>query len=178
MHVLLVAEQLRRKVPGGIGTYLRGLVQGLHALGADAPELTLWASRRPAAGTDAVRALAGRGSPALTGPVGPVQVVTSPLPARALVLAWDRGVGGPPVSADVVHAPSLTVPPAGARPLSVTVHDVAWRQHPDAYTSRGRRWHEAALQRTLEPGHCPDRALVHHRRRPSRRPGRPPGASR
>ena len=43
--------------------------------------------------------------------------------------------------------------PGGARcaraqpqPLVVTVHDVAWRRHPDATTPRGRRWHEAALR--------------------------------
>ena len=30
--VLLVAEQLRRRVPGGIGTYVRGLLCGLTVL--------------------------------------------------------------------------------------------------------------------------------------------------
>jgi alpha-1,3-rhamnosyl/mannosyltransferase len=29
----------------------------------------------------------------------------------------------------------------------VTVHDLAWRRHPEATTRRGRRWHEAALRR-------------------------------
>ena len=43
MKVLVVAEQLRRRVPGGIGTYVRGLVSGLRTLG-DGPEITLWAS--------------------------------------------------------------------------------------------------------------------------------------
>jgi alpha-1,3-rhamnosyl/mannosyltransferase len=33
--------------------------------------------------------------------------------------------------------------------LVVTVHDLAWRSHPEATTARGRRWHEAALQRCL-----------------------------
>src|SRR5579872_101069 len=32
-QVLLVVEQLRRAVPGGIGTYVRGLLQGLDELG-------------------------------------------------------------------------------------------------------------------------------------------------
>jgi len=37
-----------------------------------------------------------------------------------------------------------------ARPtLVVTVHDLAWRHHPDATTPRGRRWHEASLGRAL-----------------------------
>jgi len=34
--------------------------------------------------------------------------------------------------------------------MTVTVHDLAWRQVPDAYPARGLRWHEAALGRALE----------------------------
>jgi glycosyltransferase involved in cell wall biosynthesis len=29
----------------------------------------------------------------------------------------------------------------------VTVHDLAWRSYPEAYSARGRRWHEKALRR-------------------------------
>ncbi len=29
----------------------------------------------------------------------------------------------------------------------LTVHDLAWRRHPEATTTRGARWHEAALAR-------------------------------
>jgi glycosyltransferase involved in cell wall biosynthesis len=36
---------------------------------------------------------------------------------------------------------------ASAERLIVTVHDVAWRRHPEATTRRGARWHEAALGR-------------------------------
>ncbi|HEX2064113.1 MAG TPA: glycosyltransferase, partial [Acidimicrobiales bacterium] len=133
MRLLVVAEQLRRPVPGGIGTYVRGLVTGLRGLG---PEVTLWASRRPRGGPDP---LAELGS-----------VVTSPLPARALVAAWDRGLARPPGSPDVLHATSFAVPPPGGVRLSVMVHDLAWRHFPDAYPRRGRRWHEAALGRALQ----------------------------
>ena len=133
LRPLVVAEQLRRPVEGGIGTYVRGLVRGLSALGVD---LTLWASRPPRSGADPLAAL-GR-------------VVTSPLPAPALVWAWDRGWGRLPGGYDVVHATSFAVPPAGSAPMSVMVHDLAWRHFPEAYPERGRRWHEAALGRTLE----------------------------
>ena len=34
----------------------------------------------------------------------------------------------------------------------MTVHDVAWRRHPEATTPRGRRWHEAALRRASGSG--------------------------
>ena len=133
MRVLVVAEQLRRPVEGGIGTYARGLLRGLAGFGAD---VTLWASRAPRGGPDPLAAL------------GPV--VTSPLPAPALVRAWDRGLVRPPGHPDVVHATSFALPPAGRAPMSVMVHDLAWRHFPEAYPDRGRRWHEAALARALE----------------------------
>jgi len=138
VRVLIVAEQLRRPVPGGIGTYVRGLVQGLAALGGGAgPDVTLWASRPPRGGPDPLAAL------------GP-PVRTSLLPAPALVRAWDRGAVGAPGRPDVLHATSFAVPPPGAVPLSVMVHDLAWRHFPDAYPERGRRWHEAALGRAIQ----------------------------
>ncbi len=36
-----------------------------------------------------------------------------------------------------------------ASALVVTVHDLLWRQLPDAYPARGRRWHEQALARAV-----------------------------
>ena len=128
VHVLVVAEQLRRAAPGGIGTYLRGLVG---ALDGD-PEVTLLAGRPPA-GDDPVAAL---GRP----------VVTSPLPGRVLTRAWSRGLAGVTGRRfDLVHAPSLAAPPPGPVPLAVAVHDVAWRRLPEAFPARGRRWHDRAL---------------------------------
>jgi glycosyltransferase involved in cell wall biosynthesis len=139
LRVLLVAEQLRRRVPGGIGTYLRGLTAGLDQLdaapsGGERTDLTLWASRGP--GSDP---LAAAGRP----------VVTSRLPGPLLTRAWDHGLLPAPRGFSVVHAPSLAAPPTSAAPLVVTVHDLAWRELPGAYPRRGRRWHEAALARAL-----------------------------
>jgi len=136
VKVVLVAEQLRRTVPGGIGTYVRGLVKGIGDMGATAPDLCLWASRLSARRDDPV---AGLGLP----------TVISPLPSAALVKAWDQGWSAFAGEADVVHAPSLAVPPRRRAPLAVAIHDLAWRQVPDAYPRRGRRWHEAALGRAL-----------------------------
>lgn len=137
MRVLVVAEQLRRPVPGGIGTYVRGLVQGLASRGDEAaPDVTLWASRPP------------RGDPDPLVALGP-PVITSLLPAPVLVRAWDRGAVRPPGHPDVLHATSFAIPPPGTVPLSVMVHDLAWRHFPDAYPERGRRWHEAALGRAV-----------------------------
>jgi glycosyltransferase involved in cell wall biosynthesis len=46
---------------------------------------------------------------------------------------------------DLVHAPSLAVPPPGRRPLVVTVHDLAFRSHPECFPARGRAFHERGL---------------------------------
>ena len=130
MHVLVVAEQLRRVAPGGIGTYLRSVVS---ALDGD-PRVTLLAGRPPQ-GPDPV---AGLGLP----------VVTSALPGVVLTRAWTRGLAGLAGRRfDVVFAPSLAAPPSASVPLAVAVHDVAWRRLPDAYPARGRRWHDRALAR-------------------------------
>jgi glycosyltransferase involved in cell wall biosynthesis len=45
---------------------------------------------------------------------------------------------------DVCHAPSLAVPPTAA-PLVVTVNDVAFLRHPEAFTPHGLRFHEMGL---------------------------------
>lgn len=136
MHVLVVVEQLRRAVAGGIGTYGLGLLQGLSAMGDESPRLTLHASRT-AVEPDPLEAL---GHP----------VLASSLPGPLLTRAWDRRLIGAPGETDVVHATSLAFPSTTkSAPTVVMVHDLAWREVPDAYPPRGRRWHEAALQRAL-----------------------------
>jgi glycosyltransferase involved in cell wall biosynthesis len=79
--------------------------------------------------------------------LGPV--VASRLPSPAVTWAWDHRLVAPPAGYDVVHATSLAVPPKAAAPMSVMVHDLAWRQFPESYPRRGRRWHDAALARAL-----------------------------
>jgi glycosyltransferase involved in cell wall biosynthesis len=136
-QVLLVVEQLRRAVPGGIGTYVRGLLQGLHQLGSgtEPPSVSLFASRAPA-GADPLRAF---GHP----------VAVSSLPAPVLTRMWARGMADVPGGFDVVHATSLASPPARHSPLVVTVHDLAFRALPEAFPGRGRRWHERMWRRAL-----------------------------
>jgi len=140
--VVLVVEQLRRAVPGGIGTYARGLIQGLVSLGRAHPggppggppgglSVRLFASG-PKTRPDPLEDLG-------------LPVETSRLASRMLVRAWGAGVGAPGRGA-LVHATSLAAPPSRA-PLVVTVHDLCWRRYPDAYPVRGRTWHEAALRR-------------------------------
>ncbi|MDQ3107854.1 MAG: glycosyltransferase family 4 protein [Actinomycetota bacterium] len=140
MEVMLVVEQLRRAVAGeasGIGTYTLGLLQGLATMGAEAPAVVLHASRAGSTPDPLLR----HGHP----------VRASVLPGPLLTRAWDHHLlGAPGPSVDVVHATSLAFPAAEkSPPLSLMVHDLAWREVPEAYPPRGRRWHEAALQRAV-----------------------------
>ena len=134
-----MVEQLRRPVPGGIGTFAAGLLTGLDQLGPDAAQVSLLASRPPRGAPDP---LTGFGRPLLT----------SRLPGRLLTRAWDVSLVSAPAGFDVVHALSMAFPlperPSATR-LAVSVYDLAWRHHPETSTPRGRRWHEAAFGRAL-----------------------------
>ena len=132
LRPLIIADQLRRSVPGGIGTYIRGLVAGLRELGM---EPSLYAGKkRASAEADSLQELG-------------LTVFSSALLGPLMTRLWDVGVGRLPGDFDLVHAASLALPPRGNRPLTAMVHDLAWRHFPEAYPVRGRKWHEAALAR-------------------------------
>ena len=137
--VAVVVDQLRRRPTSGISTYCRGLLGGLQAMGADAPPITLVASR-PSGSTPGGDPLETWGWP----------VRASRLAGPVLTRLWDRRLGGGLIGdASVVHATSLAAPPSPRAPVAVMVHDLAWRELPDAFPPAGRRWHEAALRRAL-----------------------------
>jgi glycosyltransferase involved in cell wall biosynthesis len=70
------------------------------------------------------------------------------LPRPVLYDTWNVA-GFPPLGTlhpqlrgiDVVHAPSLAIPPRSGVPLIVTVHDAAALVFPETYTRRGRWFH-------------------------------------
>jgi glycosyltransferase involved in cell wall biosynthesis len=131
----MIVQQLRRSAAGGIGTYVRGLLGGLDAIeaaGEAVPTVELVASRAPRRGSDPLAELGHR-------------VHRAALPGPLLTRAWDRGLVRNHSGHDVVHATSLATMEPGPAALVVTVHDLLWRQLPDAYPARGRRWHERAL---------------------------------
>lgn len=148
LRIAVVAEQLRRRVPGGIGRVATGLLGGLAGLDM-AADLTIVAGP----------AIRRRGPDPLAAYPFPLQLVGGPLlfglsrvglfeelPDRIIMRLWERGrlcIRGN----DVVHSVSLAAPPTGMAPLTVMVHDLAWRDVPEAYPRRGRAWHEAALLR-------------------------------
>ncbi|MGH9300954.1 MAG: glycosyltransferase family 4 protein [Acidimicrobiales bacterium] len=135
MKVTLVAQQFRRPVPGGIGTYTRGLLMGLAAMGDDAPNVCLTASRAPA-GPDPLEDFG-------------VAYHPSAAPARVLTGLWAHGLMSMAADAGVVHSTSLAFPNARG-PLSVTIHDLSWRNPANGFSARGVRWHEAALDRAFK----------------------------
>jgi glycosyltransferase involved in cell wall biosynthesis len=149
--VLLAVEQLRRAIPGGIGAYARGLLAGLTQAGPEVEgiELTLLASRArgvlPWKRRDTPDPLVRWGRP----------LRLSSLPGPLMTRAWDLGLMRAPQGFDVVHSVTTAAPLAarsGHARRVVTVHDLAWRRHPDATTRRGRRWHEQSLIRAIESG--------------------------
>jgi glycosyltransferase involved in cell wall biosynthesis len=135
LEVSVLVDQLYRRVPGGIGTYAMGLVQGLSELRDAFMRVHLHgASRTP----------------------------------RLRDLFWDwglLGMQGVVEESAVLHATSMAFPWRGGKQssmglgprvgsrgpigMSVMVHDLAWRQLPEAFPRRGRNFHERALRRAL-----------------------------
>ena len=121
--VAVATDQLARRQPGGIGTYVRGLLRGLAS----------------------IEGLSVR-------PVGPRPGPAARLRVGLVTAAWASGSWGVPHDVDVVHAPSLAGPMGGGRAgavHSVAVHDLLWRDVAQASTARGRRFHEARLRRLV-----------------------------
>ncbi len=135
----VIAEQLLRPLPGGVGRYVQALVEHLPLEAAvDGGGVTWIVGRQPAARlavaglpADATRRLA--------------------LPGRMVTRTWVT-LRRPRLPADLlggldlVHATSAAVPPVAGRPLVATVHDLAFRHYPDAYPAAGRRYHERSAR--------------------------------
>jgi glycosyltransferase involved in cell wall biosynthesis len=138
-RVGVVAEQLLRPVPGGIGRYVRALTEHLPAVAAADRGAVSWIVGRHPAGRLAAAGL--------------VPAVTCRLawPGRVATRAWvtlrrPRLPAGVLAELDMVHATSAAVPPVAGRPLVATVHDLAFRHYPDAYPAAGRRYHDRSAR--------------------------------
>jgi len=127
VRVAIHAGQLLQPVPGGIGRYEIALLRHLPGVGVD--PVAFAAGERP-------RGVAAR-----------VPWIDLGRPhGSARYELWHR-LQRPKVriEADVVHAPSLAVPPVAGRPLVVTVHDIAFRRLPEVTTKRGVNFHNRGL---------------------------------
>ena len=145
MRVALNLEQLLQPAPGGIGRYTAELARLLPALPAeDGDQITLvpFVARHRREDVDARLREFG---------LADVDPVVLPLPRPILYDAWHLlrrpGLGRSRRLryADVVHAPSVAVPPKSDAPLVVTAHDAAPLIYPETYPRRGRRFHAQGL---------------------------------
>jgi glycosyltransferase involved in cell wall biosynthesis len=145
MRVALNLEQCFQRPPGGIGRYAaelaRLLPETIDPVDGRPVELVPFVARHSTREIETVWSELG---------VTPSPVVLR-VPRRALYELWNRWGRADPLAdehaaalrdVDVVHAPSVAVPPRGRAPLVVTVHDAASVLFPHTYTRRGRRFHE------------------------------------
>lgn len=144
MRVAVNAEQLLYRSPGGIGRYTAQLLTVLPRLFPD-DEVVPFTARH--ARDEVAAALAAAG----VDPATRRRAVMLPLPRPALYEGWLRfdlprlpGLHG----AELVHAPSVAVPPHPRVPLVVTVHDAAPELFPETFPARGRRFHRQGLAAT------------------------------
>jgi glycosyltransferase involved in cell wall biosynthesis len=147
MRLALNLEQLLHRPPGGIGRYtaeLALLLPGPDPDGGERIEVIpfvarhRWSTIRPALGAFGLADL---------------EPVVLLLPRPALYDSWNV-LGQPPLGMlhpelrdlDLVHAPSLAVPPRSGAPLIVTAHDAATLVAPETYPRRGRRFHNRGFR--------------------------------
>ncbi len=127
LKVAFHAGQLLQPVPGGIGRYTHSLLRSL-----------------PTAGVETVAFAAGARPASVPRQVPWIDL--GPPHGSVRYELWHR-LRRPRVriEADVVHAPSLAVPPVGNAALVVTVHDIAFQRVPHVTTRRGVSFHRRAL---------------------------------
>jgi glycosyltransferase involved in cell wall biosynthesis len=135
LQIALHAGQLLQPVPGGIGRYTHSLLRTL-----------------PAAGVRAVAFAAG-GRPSGV-PRQVPWIDLGPPHGSIRYESWHR-FRRPRVNieADVIHAPSLAVPPVRDAALVVTIHDIAFQRLPDGTTRRGVSFHRRALAMARRHAH-------------------------
>lgn len=133
LRVALTLEQCWHRVPGGSATSILGLVRAMQ--------------RRPDLDLVGVSSWHRSPPPEPWRPTVPVRGL--PLPGTLLYDAWHR-LRRPAVEratgpVDVIHATTMAIPPPTA-PLVVTVHDLAFIDHPEFFTVRGLRFFRRGLE--------------------------------
>jgi glycosyltransferase involved in cell wall biosynthesis len=141
VRVAVNAEQLLYPSPGGVGRYTAQLLTVLpHIHPGD--DVVAFTARHRRSTVQAVLRRAGAADRVADG------CVVLPLPRPALYEGWVRW-GSPRLpglhDAELVHAPSVAVPPHPRVPLVVTVHDAAPELFPEAFPARGRRFHRLGM---------------------------------
>jgi glycosyltransferase involved in cell wall biosynthesis len=130
----LSVDQLYRRQPGGIGTYVCGLVQGLAGLAHSDLE---------------VLGLAPSGAVPPEAKSLALRLVKAPLAVGPLTRVWPIWPLGVARASNIVHATSMAGPFGGGAAgcvHSAAVHDLLWRDEPNATTRAGARFHEDRLR--------------------------------
>src|SRR6266498_394232 len=146
MRLALNLEQLLHHPPGGIGSYTAELARLLPVDAGDGEHIDVVSFVARHSEREIDQAMLEFG---LSG-TEPVRLA---LPRPVLYDTWNV-LGVPSLGAlssslrdvDLVHAPSLAVPPRGTAPLIVTVHDAAPLAYPDTYPWRGRWFHKRGFE--------------------------------
>jgi glycosyltransferase involved in cell wall biosynthesis len=133
-NVAVSLDQLYRPQPGGIATYVRGLINGLNDVEEEDLRLI---------------GFAPRGEPNQSVEDLKLFRTTSIANVKLLTEIWRWYPLGAPTLADVVHATSLAGPFGGGKRKgvrSLAIHDLLWRDEPAASTARGIAFHESRLK--------------------------------
>ena len=129
LAVDVVADQLRRRVPGGTGTYARGLLMGMKDTTSLRATVTV---SRPA-----------KGQPTDLGLGLPTHAWPLPQPFSQPFV--DHGIFRANRRARMVHSVSLGGPtPRKGQRSTVAIHDLLWRSSTATLTPRGAKWHAQA----------------------------------
>jgi glycosyltransferase involved in cell wall biosynthesis len=132
LEIAISLDQFYRPQPGGIATYVRGLIKGLASLGESEHLTGITPTGPPHQALDDLG----------------VRTVSARLPVEVLTRAWAYIAPGVPGSSNVVHATSLAGPYRGGASgavHSLALHDLLWRDEPGASTPRGIRFHEKRM---------------------------------
>lgn len=134
MRVGIHADPAAHSIPGGVGVYVRRLLDELLA-GERAAEMELILSRY----ANPPAAWAG------------VKMIRPQLPFAALYAGWNF-FGQPRITEalDVVHATGLAIPPVAGSALVSTVHDLAVEHMPEVVPVPWRQIYRRGLKRTLD----------------------------
>jgi len=149
MRLALNLEQLLHRPPGGIGRYtaeLARLLPGPDPDGGERIEVLPFVARHRR--SEIRTALGAFG-------LADLEPVVLLLPRPVLYDTWNV-FGEPPLGMlhpslrdlDLVHAPSLAVPPRSGARLIVTAHDAATLVAPQTYPRRGRAFHRRGFAAT------------------------------
>jgi len=141
VQVLVCADQLHQRVPGGTGAYLRATLEAARSSSAEAegPSWILYASRPSSKAITDLGSLGFRYS-------------YSHFPQPLAQRIWDLGLDRPKLPVQHYHSFSMGGPAPTSRKnrsftQSFAVYDLLWESCPEAFPARGVRWHRDRFMR-------------------------------